>query len=542
MAYSNKEICHCHEGLVEKRLIEEPQWREIAALIKPEERWIGMRVVNPRVADDIFDSAPIQALDTFTGGLFSQSTNPADRWFELGVADKDLQAWGPVKEYLYNFSQLCYASFSPAVSSFYAMVPASWGDLGAFGLGSGYSDLAQGASRFTDISIPLSQTWIETDGMGNLTRFHRDWREKGSNLKRMFGAQAAELDEKREYRICHAVFENPDFKQGALGPRGMAWSSVYCLLESEGQNGDWRVEKGYYEMPYWSVPWNLRPGRYPMGPGHISRADVSMLNAMERAHIVAAQFETEPPLLAHDESVISAADIEPRKLLYGALNDQGKQLLQRLQSGSDLKLSLAQSEQRRAAIREAFLFSVMQVVNRPQMTAQEFLGWKEESLRLMAPNLGRIHTYGLAPLIARRARLLQRAGMVPPPPPELLGKSIDVGFTSPLAKAQKAGQARAILQFVGTLEQWAQAGNPNALDKVDFDAAADAYADGLALDPSIVRPTDQAQQLRQARAQQQAQAAQLEQAAHAASIYADVAHANQAQTRAAGRTQGGPQQ
>lgn len=534
MSLSNKEICDCHEELRSRRILEEPQWREIAGLLKPEDRDIGQQSSRNRVADDIFDSTPLLALDQFVGGLFSQSTNPADRWFEVSIADDELKGWGPVKDYLWSFSQLIFSSFGPAVSPFYAVVPGTYADLGAFGLGCGYSDLPQGGGRFTDLHIPLGESFVDTDGAGFVTRFHREFAARTEELQRMFGEAAGGLRERRENRVIHAVFENPGFTAGRVGPKGQRFSSVYCLAGET--NGNFRVEKGYYEMPYYAIPWTLRAGRYPMGPGHLARADVSMLNEMERSHIVAAQFDAEPPLLAHDESVITAADIEPRKLLYGTLTEQGKQLLQRLERGSDLKLSMMQSEQRRGAIREAFLFSIMQLVNRPQMTATEFLGFKEEQLRLMGPNLGRIHSYGLAPLIARRARMLQRAGMVPPPPRELVGHNIDVAFVSPLAKAQKFGQARAILQFAQSVAGFAQF-QPEAIDNFDCDAASEALADGYGVPPGVQRAREAVEEIRKSRAQAQQQMVATEQASQLAGVYADVAHANQAQTRAAQRDQ-----
>lgn len=533
MAYSSKEICDRHGELKAKRAREEAQWREIAELIRPEEAHIGSGTKKDRTHDEIFDSTPLQALEDFKGGLFSQSTNPADRWFELSIADEDLRAWGPVKDYLWSFTQLVYSSFGPAVSAFYPMIPATFADLGAFGTGNFYTDLPQGASRFTDVAVPLSESYIETDASGYLIRYHREFEWTGAQLMRAFGEAAKEFDERAEHRIIHAVYENPEYQRGRLGARGMPWSS--CYMRADG-GGKFRVEKGYFEMPYFSIPWDLRPGRYARGPGHRARPDVNTLNEMERSHITAGQFAAEGLFLTNDDSLISAADIEPRRLLHGAMNDQGKRLFDRVEMGGELQLTMAQSEQRRAAIRDAFLFSIMQLVNRPQMTATEFLGFREEQLRLMGPNLGRIHTYGLSPLIARRARILQRAGMVPPPPRELAGHNIEVNFTSPLAKAQKVGQARAIVQAGNQIIMWAQA-QADVVDKFNFDAASDALGDGFGVLPGVIRSDDDVAKIREARAQQQAQAVQVEQAAQLSKVYADVAHANQAQTKSQQRTE-----
>lgn len=529
---SAQDILDCQEDLRRLRVIEEPQWRENAMFMKPEERDIGTRNQRVRVADEIFDSTPIFAADQFVGGLFNQAANPADRWFELGLQDKDLEAWGPVRQYLWDFGTMLYGSVSPAVSNFYSIVPSAFSDLGVFGLGSWYSDLPTGAQRFTDLAIPMSETFIDTDGQGNLTRFHREYRCRGSRLRADFGAKApASVRDDQEVYVVHAVCKNEDFKPGAPGPRGMEWSSVYCSADVQG----WRVDGGYFEMPFQSIPWTLRAGRvYPIGPGHIARPDVNMLNEMERSHLVAGQFAAEPPLLLHDEGVLTAADISPNNLLYGTINEQGKALMQTLQRGGDLKLSMAQSEQRRAAIKEAFYFSLMQLVNRPQMTATEFLGFREEQLRQMGPNLGRIHNFGLAPFIARRARMLQRAGLVPPPPPELAQSRIEITFTSPLAQAQKATQARAALQWLQGVLQVVQV-DPQAADNVDGDKFATVLRDALGPPPSVQRSADAVQQLRQARAQEQAQQMALAKAQAAAGIVADGAHAMQAASAARSR-------
>lgn len=534
MSYSVSDIRKKHGEMKDARKREEPQWREIAELIRPEFADIGTSGKRNDVASEIFDSTPLLALDQFVGGLFSQATNPADRWFDLGLDDEDLQKWGPVKDYLWRYTQLVYKSFGPQVSPFYAKIPGSFADLGCFGLGSMYSDLPQGAERFTDVCVPLDESYVEFDANGYLLRFHREFVWTGERLQREFGDLAKGLDEKRSYTAMHAVYENPSYRPGAIGPRGQRYSSVYCCVEAGAEN--FRVEKGYYEMPYWSIPWNERPGRYPVGPGHYARPDVNTLNEMERAHLVAGQFAAEGLYIGWDDSTITAADIQPGRLVHGGVDANGKQLLQRVEMGSDLRLSMAQSEQRRAAIREAFLFSIMQLVNRPQMTATEFLGFKEEQLRLMGPNLGRIHTYGLAQAIARRARMLGRAGMVPPPPQELAGKAIAVEFVSPLAKAQKVGQARAILQVGNQIVMWSQS-EPEILDKFDFDAAADALGDGYGVPPNVIRNDDRAQARRQARAEQHQQQIAVEQGAQLSKIYADVAHADQASTRASQRTE-----
>lgn len=531
-----------HAELRDLRWIEEPQWREIAMLIKPDERDIGTRNERIRVADEIFDSTGLMALEEFSGGLFNQATNPAERWFNLGLEDKALSKWGPVQTWLWQTAEVIYASVNPSRSGFYVNMPATFADLGAFGLGSLYSAEKPGEKAFVDIAIPLSESFIDTDGQGNVTEFHRSFPRTGRQLKAEFGAAASHIPDERKIWVIHACFKNPEHKLGALGPKGMEWSSVYFSDDDR----DFRSTRGYYELPYHSIPWTLRSGRvYPTGIGHIARPDLNMVNEMERSHIVAAQFAAEPPTLLHDQSVLTAADIQPNALLYGTINEDGKPLLQRFSRGEDVKLSLEQSQQRRQAIRDAFKFSLLSILSRPQMTATEFLGWKNMQLQVLAPQLTKIHTYGLAPFVRRRAKMLGRMGLLPPPPPELKGQKVEIDFVSPLAKAQKASQGQATMQFIGAVAQLAQeqaaSGQPaTAWDKVDTDGAIDVLYDSFGPPPGVLRNPDAVDALRQQRTQAQQGQQGLENAGQVANVAATAAHAMQAATLTGGRI-GGPQ-
>ena len=535
--YSRQEILDCHSDLRNLRYYEEPQWREIALLMKPEEREIGTRNVDfRRVADEIFDSTALLALDEFEGGFFNQAVNPAERWMGLTLPDKDLAKYGPVRDYLWRFADLIFNSAGPEHSGFYANIPAAFGDMGCFGLGTMYSAEKPGQDGYIDIAVPLSETYIDTDGQGNLTRFHRNYRLSGRQAKAQFGGVASHLQDSANYYFVHAVFKNPDFKEGSLGQRGMEWASAY-VCEDDTQ---FRTDKGYYEMPYHSIPWRLRSGRvWPIGPGHLARPDVNMLNEMERSHIVAAQFAAEPPMLLHDQSVLTAADIQPNAMLYGTINEDGKPLAQSFSRASDVKLSLEQSQQRRVSIQNAFKFSLMQLLNRPQMTATEFLGQKQTQLQLLAPNLTRIHTYGLAPWVKRRARMIIRKGLAPPPPPELMGQKVQVEFVSPLAKAQKASTGQATMQWVSAVAQL-QSADPTggAMDNVDTDGVALILHDAFGPPPGAMRDPKQIAQIRSDRAQQMAQQTQIQQAGDVANVAATASHAVQAATLSSGRMGG----
>jgi hypothetical protein len=430
-------------------------------------------------------------------------------------------------------TDIIYASLGPAVSRFYTQVVPWFSNLGAFGFGVLYSQENVGKGRIVDRALPIGQMYLDVDAEGEHCTAHREFKLRGWQLKQKFGDQVRRLSlqDDKQYCVIHAVRPNLDFRQGMIGPRGMPFLSSYVSPDAK----EMRIDGGYYELPYHIPLWNEREGNpYPTGPGHMVRADAAMLQEQERSHIVAAQFAAEPPILLNEESLLTAADIVPNAALYGAMNDQGKPLAQALERKQQPVLSLQLSEQRRNAIRNAFLFSVLQLLNRPQMTATEFNGFSQQQLEQAAPNLVNIQTGGLTPFVQRRYQILSRAGQLPPPPPELNGQRIDIDYVSPLAKAQKIGSARAAMSFAQSVIVLSEA-FPEARDNVNIDAIVRKMHDGMTDDPELVVDPRQVQQVRQARAQQQAMMAQMQMAEQAGSVIADVSHARQASSLADGR-------
>ncbi|MBS7703182.1 portal protein [Chelatococcus asaccharovorans] len=527
-----------HGELKAARQPAETQWRDIAKLMRPEQEDMFSGNSKTSAYDDIYDSTQLYALESFSGGIFGQLTNPANRWFELSLQDKDLAKWLPVKHWLYSVANVIYASISPSVSNFYSEAPAWFADLGAFGMGTLYQEEVPGKGRILDRVMPLGETYIDIDMDGDIDTVHREFKLKGVKAKREFpdlAEPASGCQDKSEYTFIHAVSLNPEFEAGRLGPRGMPWVSAYVSPDLR----NFMRLGGYYQLPYHAVMWNRRPGRvYPVGPGHMARPDVAMLQEMERSHIVAAQHAAEPALLLPDESTITAADVVPNAVLYGAVSEDGRELARPLNRAQNLGLSREQSQQRRDAIREAFFFGLMQLMNRPQMTATEFLGFQEEKLRLMGPNLARIQGQGLSPFLSRRYRMLERAGQLPPPPPELEGHAIEVEYVSPLAKMQQAATGRAVLSWIGAVGQVAQTtGDSGVLDNIDGDAVVSVLHDAFGPPPAVRRDPREVEKIRKQRAALAAQQTELDQQEQSVAIQSEAAHAAQAQTLAADRVQ-----
>ncbi len=519
-----------HAELEQKKIPEERIMRKIAKMLRPDEDdFHTAATTRDGTQAEVFDSTPLYALDDFGSGLYGQATNPATRWFEIGLDDPDLAKWKTVKDWLWATSSLIQASLSPSVASFYTEAPAWFADLGAFGLGVMSSEEAIGEGRIIDRTHAIRNVWIDVNGFGEVDTVHTRDAMSGRNVKSRFG-EIEGVQDAAMVEVLHACFPNPDYKPGKLGAAGKRWLSIYFSKEHKGL---WRVG-GYHEFPYFVPMWQRRSGRvWPVGPGHKMHPDAGSLQELTRSNLVTAAFAADPVRAMHQGLDFRTIDFVPGALLRGAVSDDGKALVQPINFGGSLPVSIDIANELRKQIREAFYFSIFQVQNRPQMTATEVLAYQEERARQLGPHLARLQSGGLTPLIARRFRILERAGQLPPPPPELEGRSMAVTYISPLAKLQVVQQGRNVMNWIGALGQIAQAtGRPDVLDNFDADAAALVMHDAMGVTPEVMKDQKKRDMEREGRAQMQAQQVALEGASQQSEIAANMAHAEQAGTLA----------
>jgi hypothetical protein len=312
--------------------------------------------------------------------------------------------------------------------------------------------------------------------------------------------KSAEKDGFASHWFIHCVYPNEaEGYENGMNKADKPFLSIYLDEENKHEC----AKGGYWEFPYQVARWSLSAGEiYGRGLGETNIADVKMLNRMGESTIKAAQKIADPPLAAPDEGVIKAARTWPGGITYGAIDHNGNQLLRPLFTGGNINISLDMIERQREMVREGFYFSLMQMLQQGDMTATEWTGRQEEKFRLMGPNLGRIQSEFLSPLIARRFGILYRAGKLPPPPQEAQGVKMRIKYVSPLARAQQATEANAIIrvyQGVGVIAQF----DPTVLDNFNHDEAAKKIADGFGAPAVVLRSDEDVQDERKHRAMQQ---------------------------------------
>ena len=517
-----RELLRRHDRLKAERAVWESHWQDLAELVRPlRAEFNTTRTPGETRTDRLYDSTAPTASENLAAGLWGMVTNAANQWFALKTEDEDLNDFDPVRDWLDEVTRRMRSLFARAGGQFYTRVFELYHDLGTFGTAVFYSeeDPASGTVYFA--TRPLSECFVAEDKRGRIDTLFRAFTLTSRQAAQMFGkdacgenvAKALEKEPDRRWPYLHAVLPNEDWTPGRLGAAGKPVLSVYVSVED-------RVvcrRGGFEEFPFQVPRWATASGEvYGRSPAMLALPDVKMVNAMSRETIVAAQKATNPPLLMHDDGVANVLRNRPGGVTYGAVSPEGRPLVVPLISGARPDVGLEMQEQRRHAIRDAFYFSLMQLVGSPDMTATEVLQRQEEKLRLMGPHLGRLQSEFLDPLIDRvLAALVRRSeaawaaggdGVLPMPPEALSGTDIRVEYVSPLAKAQMAADGQAIIRTVESLLPLAQF-DPGVLDNLDADATARALAGAWGAPGRIIRDPRTVAQIRQQR-----QAAQLTQA------------------------------
>lgn len=497
---------------------------EISELIRPLRRELrgGKGTEGEKRMSKVFDSTGINASGNLAAGLYGTASNDAENWFALSLMDKERAKWGPNRDWLQRHTKRAIASFGASYSKFYAQVPTLYLDLSAFGTGIFSSELRKDHSGFIDMARSLSTHNFDVDAEGNVNTMYVDRRISVENAADEFGKD--NLSRKLQEMIGKRDKEEVDFLQVVLPNNGHiegleGFGKKFAKLVIEVDTKHIVQRQGFASFPYFVPRWEVAEGeRKGRGPGEKALPDVKSLNVMTKANLKAGEMAGDPAWGGPDEGNVSVARIRPGSYLPGAFDRQGRQLVAPLVTGGQSPFSLEMANQLREAIKDAFYFSLLQLVGRSGMATVEVIERNEEKQRLMAPYMGRIQSEFLAPLVMRRWELMQMVpGVVDPPPPDLQGHTLQIEFVSAAALAQKSARAAGVLRFYQVAGAIIQA-DPMAAARINGDKALEAVAEAVAV-PDILHDDETTEKNRQGIRQQM----QAQQMAEVAKPMADAA-------------------
>ena len=530
-------IVHRYQKRKGERANFDERWERMAPFIAPSRVGIqGAFTPGVKQTGGVYDSTTMLAAETLAMFIAGHIINPSQRWF--GYEMRDAPTSDSIREYLEELRDVTLKRLG--ASLFYAEGPESLIDYGGFGTGFLLTEEApqpvnrtiRGFRGFHFQAVKTGRFTIEEGFDGLVDTADREFELSARIINEQWGARPGALPENiqnalrerqfdKKFKIIHSIFPRPRSDQGA-GAKGMPWASAWVELDSKHL-----IHEGGYRIFPGAVPrYHKTPSEvYGRGRGDLAFPDTSTLNTAKKMGLEDWALKIRPPVLGRSDSVVGTLRLVPAG--FTSINTHGQRIQDSMmpyQTGSSPEVSHLNEEELRKSIREIFYVDAIRQllqVEKSEMTAFEFAKKIELLFRLLGPVYGRLEWEYLHRVIDITFDLQMGAGAFPPPPPEIFETNgqIDIVFQNPIAKAQRAGDAEALLMSVQDLTPLFQAGFTQVFDRLDPDKTADGIFNLRGVPALWQRNDKELAAKRQAdaeRAQIENQLADAEQAAGAA--------------------------
>ncbi len=508
-------------------------WRELADYFLPRRyKWIvtpNQMARGSPINQHILDSSGVIFARNLASGLVSGKSSPTRPWFKLKIGRLDSTQTSPVSLWLAECERLLYLIF--AESNFYNAIAVFYFDLVIFGTAVLliYEDFENVINCYNPCA---GEYYVDIDGKYRPCIFYREFTMTISAVVNEFGidnvseniarlyAQTDGANLTREIIVAHSIEPNDDGRAAEFGfsPR-FAYREAYWEWggSASPQGGassppGFLRKRGYFDQLNICARWDLVSNDpYGRSPAMDGLPDQKQLQLESRRKAQAIDKMVNPPLVADIQLKNQPASLLPGGITYvSGYTQSGKP---GFSSVYDTKFPVNEITEDLNEVRERLkktffndvLNTASQYETRSNVTAVEWDMRKSESLVMLGPALERIDHEGLKPTIERVFGIASRAGILPPAPPEIQGKNLEIEFVSILQQSQQAASASGIERLLGLAGNLAGI-DPAAVDNIDIDFALDKYSFLMNNDPKLIRSPEELAQIRQQR--QQAQAAQ----------------------------------
>lgn len=529
------------EALRDERRSWDPLYRDLAEQFLPRRsRWLldageANRGANRHLK--VIDGTPIFAARTLASGMLAGNSSPSRPWVRFVTEDEDLMEVGRVREWLEIVAKKMAAVF--ARSNFYSALPAVYGESGVFGTA---AMLILEHPKDVILCRPYTagSYFLANGPDGSVDTFYCQYKMTVRQMAREYGVGALSAAARSLFNsgsleqwldVVHLIEPNEEREPGKVDSRNMTFRSAYYEVAST--EDKFLRESGFEEFPVMAPRWSVTgEDVYGSSPAMDARGDAKQLQFQQRAKSRQIDKLTDPPMVADIELRTKKASLLPGEITYAGFTQSGSApRFQPAYTPNPAALVAIREDniELQSRIHQAMyvdLFLMLTMSDRRQITAEEVARRFEEKVLMLDPVLTQAQKELLSPAIDRTYYIMQRRGMLPPPPEELEGQNFKPEYISILAQAQRMVATAGIDRIVGfagmVAEAQAKAGlPPTALDKIDLDQAIDEYGNAIGAPARVVRSDDAVAAIRE----QRAQAEQAQQLAAAAQPAKDAAAA-----------------
>jgi hypothetical protein len=523
---NSKEIVKRFDALVSQRKSVEDVWQVINQLVVPFRGDFFRDIssehsVSWRDNRNVFDSTAIDAAHILASSIHGSLTSPAIRWFELAFRSQRLNETKEARQWLEESASLCFTALQD--SNFNLEANETYLDLVSYGTSMIIEEVEEKNGQFQRLnfqSVPVEEMWFEQDHAGQTHRAYRRHKWTPVQIITKFGDKVPQwvkekaenpqgIDVKETVIMC--IYPRKD-KMDAdvskiLAPDERPYGMKYVLHKDATELGD---EGGYYEMPAFVPRWRkTSKSMWGHGPAMIALPDILTINSLVELILKSTEKVVDPPTKVTERGLLSDLDLEPAGLTVVRTMDS----MEPYESGARFDVSQLQRDQLEAKIRSIFFVDQLELKESPAMTATEVQTRYELMQRLLGPTLGRLQSDYLDPLVQRTFNILYRAGVLGEPPEVVFEDSgqLDIIYTGPLVRAQRADIAQGVMRWAATLAELGEI-TPDVLDIPNWDEIAkelgslEGVPAKLMNSDQDIKKTRKDRQAKMARAQAAAQA------------------------------------
>ncbi len=432
---------------------------------------------------EVFDSTAIDAAATLAASIHGSLTSPAIRWFELAFRTPTLNDDREARQWLEEAAHVCFLALQD--SNFNLEANETYIDLVSYGTSMIIEEVEEKNGKFVKLnfqSVPVEETWFEQDHAGHANRAYRRFMWTVDQIVTKFGEDALPESMKdmvgnpqsldKKFKVIMCIYPRPDKADAdvskVLAPKERPWGMKYVLHKDSFELGD---EGGYYENPAFIPRWRkTSKSMWGHGPAMIALPDILTINQLVELILKATEKVVDPPTKVTERGLLSDLDLEPAGLTVVRTMDS----MEPYESKARFDVSQLQREALKQSIRSIFYVDQLELKESPAMTATEVQTRYELMQRLLGPTLGRLQSDYLDPLVQRTFNILYRAGQFGELPAAISEENdgeLDIIYTGPLVRAQRADIAQGVSRWVASLAELGEVA-PEVLDIPNWDEIA----------------------------------------------------------------------
>ena len=289
----------------------------------------------------------------------------------------------------------------------------------------------------------------------------------------------AKGDFDKEFKFIHCVYPNDEFRQGALGPDGMAFASVHLHEDTKKTVS----RGGFEEMPYFCLRWS-RWGTenqvWGCSPAYEVLSDARAINSYVQNYIALVEQKAFPRVIAPD-SVYGEVEQAAGQVTVVKAEDMARGVMPKewMTEGQPEEL-VELINMTREDINEAFFVNIFKALSQlkekiTESTYGAIALLQGENLDQFTGTFDQYRTELINPLVRRGIGIAYRAGLLKDPPqslyvrpgndpraePELVAPKVSIKsrVTLALAQAKIVGTEKTLQMFAPLMPERPEIGD-----------------------------------------------------------------------------------